>query len=326
MFARILKRAGLVMPLLALLAAVPAAAQTAPLKIRLGIGAAVEEQLWLLIARPDITPNQGKAYVIEHTRFPGADKRIQAFEAGALDIITSSANGAIFAAAEGIEFKITASLSRESQRGFFTKWLAKDVSGIRTARDLKGKTIGINGFSGSGHLWTKVVLENNGISEKDVTLVPLPFPAQGEALKSGQVDVAMFPQPFAAMMEKQGGVHMVFSSKDAAPYEEELMLLVAKEDFLKKNAPAVKAFLADVVAATRYYTQKPQESRKALIDGKMVRVAAEVYVPMTDYYRDPGARVDLQALERMQDLQVKAGFQKKRADLKARVDLSYLPN
>ena len=97
-------------------------AQAEPVKIRVGIGSAVEEQIWLLIARPDLGTHYGKAYTIEWNRFPGADKRIQAFEAGAQDVITASANGAILAASEGIDFKMVASLSRESSQGFFTKF------------------------------------------------------------------------------------------------------------------------------------------------------------------------------------------------------------
>jgi hypothetical protein len=46
---------------------------------------------------------------------------------------------------------------------------------------------------------------------------------------------------------------------------------------------------------------------------------------MQDYYRDPTLRVDADALERMQAFQIKAGFQKKSADVRSLVDLSYLP-
>ena len=36
-------------------------------------------------------------------------------------------------------------------------------------------------------------------------------------------------------------------------------------------------------------------------------------------------RVDVEALERMQAFQIKAGFQRKSADVRSLVDLSYLP-
>src|SRR5580704_98106 len=93
-------------------------------------------QLWLLIAKPDIGTHYGKDYTIDGTRFSGSDKRAQAFEAGAIDLASSSANGVIFAAAEGVKGKIIASVSRESKRGYSTSFYALASSPIKTVRDL----------------------------------------------------------------------------------------------------------------------------------------------------------------------------------------------
>src|SRR5262249_46223654 len=131
------------------------AAQADPNKLRIGYGTAAEEQLWLLIAKPDIGKHYGTAYTIEGTRFTGSDKRSQAFEAGAIDIAASSGNGVIFAAAEGVKAKVIASLTRESKRGYSTTYYANASSPIKTVKDLKGKTVAVNGFSTSGHLWLK---------------------------------------------------------------------------------------------------------------------------------------------------------------------------
>jgi len=298
-----------------------------PLKLRIGYGNAAEEQLWLLIAKPDIGKHYGKSYTIEGTRFTGSDKRAQAFEAKAIDLASSSANGVIFGAAQGIEARIIASLTRESTKGFSTSFYSAPNSPIKTVADLKGKTIGINGFSTSGHLWLKVALEKAGLTESDVTIVPISFAAMTESLLSRKIDVGQFPQPFAALLHKQvKNPTFIFKAKDSIPYDEELLTLIGKDDFLKKNAAPVRALLDDLRTATRFYLEQPKEARKILLDTKMVRVPADVFLTMEDYYRDPTMRVDLRALEVMQDGQVKAGFQKTRADLNALVDNSYLPN
>src|SRR5262249_51074276 len=88
-----------------ILVAAVARAGADPVTLRLGYGAAAEEPLWLLLAKPDLAKNYGKAYAIEGTRFSGSDKRAQAFEAGAIDLASSSANGVIFGAAEGVMAK-----------------------------------------------------------------------------------------------------------------------------------------------------------------------------------------------------------------------------
>ena len=76
-------------------ATLPQAALAQPVTLRVGHGSAVEEQLWLMKAKPDVTPNQGKVYNLEFTLFRGTDTRFQAFEAGQLDIATASGHSAI---------------------------------------------------------------------------------------------------------------------------------------------------------------------------------------------------------------------------------------
>src|SRR5262249_18597435 len=132
--------------LIVLAAATADIAAAQPVTLRLGYGTAAEEPLWVIVAKPELAKNYGKAYALDGTRFPGSDKRRQAFEAGALDLAASSANGVIFAAAEGVAAKLVASISRESPRGFSTSFYVKDNSPIKSVADLKGKIVGINGF------------------------------------------------------------------------------------------------------------------------------------------------------------------------------------
>jgi ABC-type nitrate/sulfonate/bicarbonate transport system substrate-binding protein len=301
------------------------AARAQPVTFRLGYGGAAEEPMWLIVAKPDLAKNYGKAYTLEATKFTSSDKRAQAFEAGAIDLSVGSANGVIFAAAEGVTATFIASISRESARGFSTSFYVKESSPIRSVADLKGRTVGINGFSTAGHLWLKAALDKHGLADTDVRITPVPFAAMQEALDAGKIDLGQFPQPFAALAEKQMKVRKIFDAKYGVPFDEELTVVVGKDAFLKKNAVAVRALLEDLTAAMGFYLERPREARQLLIDARMVRVNPEVYTTMQDYYRDPTLRVDVEALERMQAFQVKAGFQSKRADVRSLVDLGYLP-
>lgn len=306
--------------------ALPTLAAADPVTIRVGRGAAAEEQLWLMEALPSITPNQGKAYKIEMTLFRGTDQRFQAYEAGALDIITSTANSVMFAVSQGSKMTMIASVSRETKKGFHTLYMVKDDSPIKSPKDLKGKLIGINGLKSSIHMWAAMVAEKAGYdAAKDVRFVPVPFPAQGEALRAGKIDVGAFPEPFAYMEQQKGGLRTLFTSKDAVPFDEELIVLVANPAFLAKNGPAVRAFLSDLIVATKYYQTHRKEAQKALIDAKITRIPPDVYFAMPDYERDPTGRIKVDSLKQMQDLQIKAGFQDKAVDIQKIVDMSYLP-
>lgn len=297
-----------------------------PVAIRLGYSFAAEEQLWLLLAKPSIGQNYGKAYTLDATRFQSSSVRMQAFQADAIDVSGSAADGVLFAAAEGIPVKIIASLSRESKRGdFSTSFLALASSPIRSIKDLKGKTVAVNGFSTAGELWLKAALEQNGMSEKDITVVPVSFGAMAESLRSGKIDAGEFPQPFAALAEKDMKVMTIFTARDVVPFDEELDVIIGKDGYLKEHAAAIRAFLVDLKAATRFYLDHTKEARQILIDKKFVRVPADVYLNMKDYYRDPSMGVSVESLKKMQDMQIAAGFQKKKADVESIVDLSYLP-
>jgi hypothetical protein len=50
-----------------------------------------------------------------------------------------------------------------------------------------------------------------------------------------------------------------------------------------------------------------------------------VYLKMKDYYRAPDLKVNVDSMAKMQDIQIKAGFQQKPVDFKKIVDLGFLP-
>jgi ABC-type nitrate/sulfonate/bicarbonate transport system substrate-binding protein len=296
-----------------------------PATLRIGYGSAAEEQLYLLLAKPDIGKNYGKAYKLESLRFQSSTQRAQAFEADAIDLASSGAVGVLFAAAEGVTGKVIASLARESPRGFATSYYVKADSPIRTVPDAKGKIVGINGFSTDGQLWLRTALERHNLSDSDVTITPVPFPAMAESLKAGKVDVGEFPQPFADMLEHEIKVRKLFDSQYGMPFEQELILLLGKDTFLKQNAAAIRGLLEDLQASTRYYLEQPRAARQLILDAKAVRITPDIYLNMKDYYRDPTLRPDAAALERVQEIMLKTGFSKKRADIPAMIDVSYLP-
>lgn len=297
-----------------------------PTVIHVGRGGAAEEPVWLLAARPDLAPNYGKVYTIDVTFSPNTDKRYQALQAGALDISTSNSHSALYAAAAGLPFKIIASVAKESSKGAHTRYIVKDDSGINSIQDVKGKTIGVVGLRSATHFWASAAMLNAGMDpRKDVTFTPITFPVQGEALRSGTIDVATVVEPFASAEFAKGGVKEIFDSKDGVPYDEELILLVARNKFLEEKPDVVRAFLSDLKQVTAFYLKNPVEARQALIDARVILTPPEVYLKMDDYYRDPDLNVDVGLLKKVQDLHMKMGMSEKMADLDAVVDLSYLP-
>ncbi len=297
-----------------------------PLTLRVGYGSAAEEPLWVMKASPEVTPNQGKAYKLDYTFFRGTDKRFQALEAGELDIATGSTHSVMMAAAHGLKFKVVASLSREGGNGFATQYMALDSSPIKTIKDLKGKTIGINGARSSAEIWARLALTKNGLDPaRDVKWVAIPFPSQGEAVRSGQLDVGAFPQPFAAFEEKRGGMHTVFTSTDGTGHEEDLMLLLASEKMVKEHPDVLRAFLADLVKAAHFYAKEPRKSGQELIDARFVNIPLDTFVNMRKNGLPLDGKVNMDAMHSLVGDLTKFGYIDTKLDLKQVIDMSYLP-
>lgn len=69
-------------------------------------------------------------------------------------------------------------------------------SPIRTAKDLKGKTIAINGLKNIGQLGPQIWIDQSGGDAKSVAFVEMSFPEIVGALAANRIDAAQVPEPF----------------------------------------------------------------------------------------------------------------------------------
>ncbi len=58
-----------------------------PVTIRFGRQTAAEDNLWLMIAKPDLSANLRKSYKVDWTQFRASDVSLKAFDAGTVDLI-----------------------------------------------------------------------------------------------------------------------------------------------------------------------------------------------------------------------------------------------
>jgi ABC-type nitrate/sulfonate/bicarbonate transport system substrate-binding protein len=299
-----------------------------PVEIRMGVGTASEEQAWLMKARPDLTPNQGKVYTYNMSMFRSGGDRMTAFQAGQLDGVTASTTGVLFAASKGVPLLVPVSMARESSRTFSTAYFALADSDV-SLTNLKGKTIGINGYRTSIELYARIAVAKAGLDpDRDVTWLVVPLPQMSEALRQKKIDLGVFPSTFAFVATKQGGVRKIFDCAGISGIEEEFDIAF-NPDFVKKNPAVISAWVSDFLAVTKYLEDKPEDARKSLIDAKIVQVDPNIYLAMTpkdDLERTVAAsKPDVKMFDRLQNELLKAKFQDSAVDINKLVDTSYLP-
>jgi ABC-type nitrate/sulfonate/bicarbonate transport system substrate-binding protein len=305
-----------------------AAAQEAPL-IRFGRGFAAEEQVWLMSVRKDLTPNQDKRYRLNQILFQANPERFQAFIAGELDAGTAPGLAVIFARAQGLDMKIVASVCLEaSGPGIFTtQYLVKDDGPIKSVKDLRGGTIAVVGIKTATDLWARAGLINAGlVPDRDTKVVPMAFPVIGDAVRTGKVSAGTFVEPFYSAEMAKGGLRPLFNAVDSVGYDHELLDIFFGEKFLKAHPEAVRAFLADYVAVTRYYLANTARAKEDLHKAGFVRTPLPVYLKTSDWKRTPDARVNVESLKKLAVfMQEKLQWLDKPVNVDGMVDLGYLP-
>lgn len=117
----------------------------------------------------------------------------------------------------------------------------------------------------------------------------------------------------------------VFTSTDGIGQQEDLMLLLVKEEFAQKHPQVLRDFLSDLVAATRFYVNSPEQSHQKLIDAKFVNIPIELSLKMRKYEHPLDARVDEASLGKMVETLREFGYIDGPLDLKNVVDMSHLP-
>src|SRR3989440_2751 len=305
-----------------------ALAQQPPL-IRLGRGFAAEEQLWLMSARPDLAPNQGKRYQLKQILFQANPERFQAFLAGELDAGTAPGLAVIFGRAQGMDIKIVASVCVEAagKEWFSTTYMVKDDGPVKTVKDLKGGTVGVVGYKTATDLWARAGLLNAGLlPDKDAKVFSLGFPAMGDSVRTNKIQAGTFVEPFYSAEIAKGGLRKLFTAVEAIGYEHELLDVWFGEKFLKAHPDIVRAFLADYVAVTKYYLENTEQAKRDLHKAGFVRGAIESYLKNADWRRDPNAHVDVASLKKLATfMHEKLKWLEKPVNVDGMVDQSFLP-
>lgn len=177
-----------------------------------------------------------------------------------------SFNGSIInAVAAGARLKAVAAYMSTSKENAVGAWVLEN-SQVRGARDLIGKKIGVNTL---GALWDASVeeyLKRGGLSEqerKQVTLIVLPAANIEQALRQGQIDLALLSAGFQVQAEQRGGIRKLFD--DHQLYGDvNLASIVFSADYVEKNPETLRHFVGAVGKAIEWLRAHPRDEAVAV--------------------------------------------------------------
>ena len=139
---------------------------------------------------------------------------------------------------------------------------------VRAIRDLKGKTVAVNGLGAPDHMFLASMAAYVGLApQKDITWVTYPSAEAVQFLTEGMVDALMaFPPQVQELRAKQIG-HVVVSSTVDRPWSQYFCCMVAgHREFVRKHPIATKRAVRAILKATDLCAREPERVAQFLVD------------------------------------------------------------
>jgi NitT/TauT family transport system substrate-binding protein len=186
---------------------------------------------------------------------------------GEIDVASSSLLSVASAHERGVSFVVVAPGSLWNRRAVSSALVVARDSPARTARDLNGKTVAVNGLLNVTQLSVEAWMGRRGADSSTVNFVEVPFPLMGSAVSAHRVDAALVPQPFldAAIA---GGARILSAPYGAiAPY---FMIngWFTMRSFVHSHADSLRRFDAAMGEAARW-ANSHQDLSRAILEEEM---------------------------------------------------------
>lgn len=192
---------------------------------------------------------------IEWVQSAGSNKALEFLGNGTVDFGSAAGGAALMARASGIPIKAVYVFSRPE----WTALVVPADSPLKSVADLKGKKIAVT-IGTDPHIFLLRAMLDAGLTEKDVTLVPLQHADGRIAMEKGQVDAWAGLDPLMAQSELTAHARLLFRD----PYLNTYGLLNAREDFIAAH-PDLIARVLKVYDQARTWSLRNQDALRAAL-------------------------------------------------------------
>ncbi|ADV67580.1 ABC transporter substrate-binding protein [Deinococcus maricopensis] len=263
---------------------------------------------------------------LETKDFVSGTTLTEAFAAGQIDIGYVGPGPAINAAARGMPVQVIANAANAG-----AVLIARKDAGIKTFKDLAGKKVAVPSLGNTQDISLRHLLVENGLKTKDaggnVTITPVAPADVAAAFASKQIDATLVPEPWGALLQKQGHV-LVGDEKTiwrGGDYPTAVVIVNAK--FAQENPNLVQAFLKAHLQAITLLSKNPPAAQLAvsaqlqkLTNQKVDPRVLQLALKRTKFTAD----LNLDAFREYGDLNKEAGYARTLPDFSTLVNLAPL--
>jgi NitT/TauT family transport system substrate-binding protein len=138
---------------------------------------------------------------------------------------------------------------------------------VRSVRDLKGKTVAIQGFAASAHTFIASMVTYVGLDpRKDVTWSTIPTSEAKRLLAEKKIDALLATPPDAQELRARGVGHVVVSSVTDRPWSQYFCcMVVCHREFVRTKPVATKRALRAILKAADACDADPERAARFLV-------------------------------------------------------------
>ena len=313
----------------ALLGASAPAAKAEPVKLRIAWIVPAGDAPLALFHQPGIAQHEGKSYTLDFIHMTSTPSMITALSSGAIDLVPFAYSTFALSVenARLDDLRILADVFQDGVDDHYTtQFLVLKDSPIKTIADLKGKVLTSNAAGSAVDIAMRAMMKKHGmVAGRDYTTIESFFPNMKAELLSHKVDLITGVQPFSEDPELKAASRTLFTQKEAIGVSQ-MIVLSAREAFIKQNRAALVDFLEDNLRELHWYEDPAHHAQAIKIVADFTKTPESLWsgwlFTAKELYHVPNGMPDLNALQRNIATAHELGFVKSALDPHKYADLS----
>lgn len=188
----------------------------------------------------------------EVTAIQNGGEIVSAVVSGSYDIGLVSISAGALAHERGLDVVLIAPGPMWSSKVNMTALVVARDAPYHTAKDLNGKTIGLNALANVTNVGTDAWLDKNGGDASSVKFLELPFSAMAGAVAARRVDAALLSQPFLDTALADASVRIIGVPYNAIAPEFMISAWFCSVAFARAHPDAIAKFAAAIVETNQW--------------------------------------------------------------------------